>query len=219
MIILIVALLLFFVIIILKLQGQKKVGFFAGRLVRPVDANLTAAKQESDINENEDEQPLNEEVVNEAVPVSSTTTTQYRNANTNEKFNQRVWAVRLMFVLSGCFVIIAGGLFYGKGVVSFKNSIDDVRVGIGLVQDVNGQNRIMMHLHYWIEVNTPTNKRYLGIESSHVEWLLLLGFLWSLHIWVILVTHTAFIGVFIQIILGSTFTTLPHIDGRSCYSS
>ena len=137
MIILIVALLWFFVIIVLKLQGQKKVGFFAGRLVRPVDANLTAEKQQTiaDDNANEDEQPLNEEVVNEAVPLSSTTTIQHRDANTNEKFKQRVWAVRLMFVLSGCFVIIAGGLFYGKGVVSFKNSIDDVRVGIGLVQD------------------------------------------------------------------------------------
>ena len=78
MIILIVALLWFFVIIVLKLQGQKKVGFFAGRLVRPVDANLIAAKQEEDINENEDEQPLNEEEVNEAVPVSSSAT-QYRD--------------------------------------------------------------------------------------------------------------------------------------------
>ena len=136
MIILIVALLWFFVIIVLKLQGQKKVGFFAGRLVRPVDANLTAEKQEKDINENEDTQPLNEEV-NEAVPVSSPSTTQYRNANTNEKFNQRVWAVRLMFVLSGCFVIIAGGLFYGKGVVAFKQSVDEVRSGIGLVQDAD----------------------------------------------------------------------------------
>lgn len=139
MIILIVALLWFFVIIVLKLQGQKKVGFFAGRLVRPIDANLTAEKQQAiadgnDNDANEDEQPLNEEVVNEAVPVSSSSP-QYRDANRNEKFKQRVWAVRLMFVLSGCFVIIAGGLFYGKGVVSFKNSIDEVRSGISLVQN------------------------------------------------------------------------------------
>ena len=137
MIILIVALLWFFVIIVLKFLGQNKVGFFAGRLVRPIDANLLAEKQQADAdnNANEDEQPLNEQPLNEVLPVSSTTTTQYRDANTNEKFNQRVWAVRLMFVLSGCFVIIAGGLFYGKGVVSFKNSIDEVRNGISLVQD------------------------------------------------------------------------------------
>lgn len=144
MIILIVALLWFFVIIILKLQGQKKVGFFAGRLIRPIDANLIAAKQQAiaDDNANEDNQPLNEGVVNEAVPVSSSTP-QYRDANTNEKFNQRVWAVRLMFVLSGCFVIIAGGLFYGKGVVAFKQSIDEVRNGISLVQDAAGKSALV----------------------------------------------------------------------------
>ena len=142
MIILIVALVWFFAIAILKIMGEKKVGFLAGRLVRPVDLNnLPDTTDEKGgvevVMENEgEEQPLNKEAgaeneVDEAIAV----TNNNNEFSPAEKiFNRKVWAVRIMFVLSGILVMISGGLFYGKGVVSFKNSIDEVRFGLGLVQ-------------------------------------------------------------------------------------
>ena len=161
-IILAVALVWFSVIIILKILGEKKVGFFAGRLVaKKEEVSLSEGdkvevcdndvipppeeqQQEDDIEEKRDtaEQPLNwstdnkeqvgdeNEVINEAIPVGMNNTA----TDSDKQFNRRVWSVRIIFVLSGSFVMIAGGLFYGKGVTSFKNSIDGVRVGIDLVQ-------------------------------------------------------------------------------------
>ena len=140
MVILIVALVWFFAIVVLKIMGEKKVGFLAGRLVRPVDLNNLPDTQQAGVEvviENEgEEQPLNKEAgaeneVDEAVPV---TNNNHEFSPAEKRFNRKVWAVRIMFVLSGILVMISGGLFYGKGVVSFKNSIDEVRFGLDLVQ-------------------------------------------------------------------------------------
>ncbi|KAL7551454.1 hypothetical protein ACHAWF_014641 [Thalassiosira exigua] len=125
MIILILALLWFFAIVCLKIAGPSKVGFLAGRLVRP------AADQHK-----ENEETGGVEAVlagEEATPVD--TPTNAAGHDHVDKFTRRTWIVRGIFVLSGILVIISGGLFYGKGVVSFKNSLDEVRAGIDLVQD------------------------------------------------------------------------------------
>mmetsp|Transcript_10148 Transcript_10148/g.21980 ORF Transcript_10148/g.21980 Transcript_10148/m.21980 type:complete len:571 (+) Transcript_10148:153-1865(+) len=131
-----VALLWFLVIVILKILGQKKVGFFGGRFVRPGiqpeggDGNEEKGGVEVVMAPGGRDQ---DHEISEAVPADST----YDNAvddKTEKRFATTVWTVRVLFVLSGIFVIISGGLFYGKGVVSFKNSIDEVRNGIDLVQ-------------------------------------------------------------------------------------
>mmetsp|Transcript_32560 Transcript_32560/g.60154 ORF Transcript_32560/g.60154 Transcript_32560/m.60154 type:complete len:363 (+) Transcript_32560:105-1193(+) len=138
MIILGVAILWFLAIVVLKILGQKKVGFLAGLFVRP-----SQSLQGTEGNEEkggvevvmEGDQPSNgdnDDDISEAVPVNGTNYTL--DDKHVKKFKRTVWAVRGIFVLSGMFVIISGGIFYGKGVVSFKNSIDEVRLGIDLVQ-------------------------------------------------------------------------------------
>lgn len=137
MIILIVAILWFFVIVCLKVAGRKRVGFFAGRLVRPVASSASsdgsgggkgdgvevvmAGNGQEDNND-----------VDEAVPVD---TAAAASNTVDKKFKRRVWFVRGVFVISGLMVIAAGGLFYGKGVAAFKDSLDEVRQGIEFVQD------------------------------------------------------------------------------------
>lgn len=126
MIILIVAMLWFFAIVCLKISGQERVGFLAGRLVRPYVST-------DDKEEKEGVEIVMDEV-DEAIPVNSVENNATDDDHAAKMFKRRVWAVRGMFVLCGILVIVAGGLFYGKGVVSFRNSIDDVRKGIDLVQ-------------------------------------------------------------------------------------
>lgn len=126
MIILIVAILWFFVIVCLKIAGRKRVGFFAGRLVRPVDSSASSDGGGGKGDGVEVVMAGNgqeEDDVDEAVPVD---TAAAANSTVDKKFKRRVWFVRGVFVISGLMVIIAGGLFYGKGVVAFKDSVDDV---------------------------------------------------------------------------------------------
>lgn len=141
MIILIVAMLWFFAIVCLKIVGQERVGFLAGRMVRPC-AGQSRGADENDERGGvevvmEDDQALrgsgNE--AEEAVPVSNGMNDATNNAaHVDKMFERRVWAVRGMFVLSGIVVLISGILFYTNGVHAFKNSIDEVRNGIDLVQ-------------------------------------------------------------------------------------
>lgn len=151
MIILIVALVWFLGIVCLKIAGQKRVGFLAGHLVRPAAIGKSQDDEDEkggvevvmEGDDNDEQAPRDGDGINEAVPIvngaptkssSSSSTANDDIAKAETKFTRQIWFVRSMFVLSGIIVIISGGLFYGKGVVSFRNSIDEVRQGIDLVQ-------------------------------------------------------------------------------------
>lgn len=130
MIILGVAILWFFVIVTLKIVGQKRVGFLAGRFVRPTSEEdsdegvevVMAGGGRGDDGGDPDE----------GLPADYTGSKM--SASENKKFNRSVWIGRAVFILAGLMVIISGGVFYGKGVAAFKNSLDEVRGGLGLVQ-------------------------------------------------------------------------------------
>ena len=137
MIILGVAVLWFLVIISLKAMGQKKVGFLAGRLVRP-DGSKKAdgaggeeagveVVMEGDKPSDDNGNVPGENEISEAVPIASSAGEAVDAEKTEKKFRRKVWAVRGMFVISGILVMVAGGLFYGKGVTAFKDSLDEVR--------------------------------------------------------------------------------------------
>jgi len=135
MIILIVAIVWFFGIISLKIAGQKRVGFFAGRLVRP-DAKAGDENEEKGAVEVVFQGSGGNNEADEAVPVNtSMNNTANDDDRSNKNFNRRVWFVRGTFILSGILVLIAGILFYVNGVAAFKSSIDEVRNGLELVQN------------------------------------------------------------------------------------
>jgi len=128
LIILSVAVVWFLAIVILKCMGEKKVGFLAGRLIRHTATTGSSSKGEGV--EVVMPSPSNpEDGIDEGVPVNHAIDTE-----TEQKFTRSVHLIRAIFILSAIVVIISGGVFYGKGVVSFKNSIDEVRLGIDLVQ-------------------------------------------------------------------------------------
>jgi len=128
MIILIVAMVWFFAIVCLKISGQERVGFLAGRLIRPNSAG-------GETEEKGGVEVTMEGEVDEAIPVDNVNSNAADDVNHGEKmFMRRVWAVRGVFVLCGILVMVAGGLFYGKGVAAFNESINEVREGIELVQ-------------------------------------------------------------------------------------
>ncbi|KAL9178595.1 hypothetical protein ACHAXT_001933 [Thalassiosira profunda] len=146
MIILGVAVLWFLIIISLKAMGQKKVGFLAGRLVRPEhgakkaegaggeETGVEVVMEGDKSPDDEDGNVPGENEISEAVPIASSAGEAVDAEKTEKKFRRKVWAVRGMFVVSGILVMVAGGLFYGKGVTAFRDSLDEVRVGIDLVQ-------------------------------------------------------------------------------------
>ena len=104
-------------IAILKIAGKSKVGFFAGRLIRPPAAGIDAGV----------------EVVIESQAGATSNTDQ--NDRVQKSFNRRVLFVRLVFVLCGILTIIASILFYTKGVAAFKDSIDAMTQGIGVSEN------------------------------------------------------------------------------------
>lgn len=120
MIILIVAICWFFAIICLKIAGPKRVHFLAGRLIKPAPADQS--NNEGKGQEVVMAPPQNADGdADEAVPITDAPLDP-----AVKKHNRAVWFVRLMFVISGLIVITSGGLFYGKGVVAFKDSLDEV---------------------------------------------------------------------------------------------
>ena len=144
MVILIVAIVWFFAIICLKIAGQKRVGFLAGRMVRPSHAGPSHKEEGAGVEvvmENDDQAlPVSDNnEADEAIPAVNTslndTTNNADAAHVDKMFERKLWAVRGTFVLSGIAVLVAGILFYTNGVHSFWGSIDEVRNGIDLVQD------------------------------------------------------------------------------------
>jgi len=140
----------FIVIFCLKVAGQKRVGFLAGRLERPEtrpgyksgsDRTLSAIPEEEERNEAEVNNgglsaPNEETEASLVTPlvISNTIFDEREYAREENKFHRKVIGVRAAFVISGICIIISGGLFYWKGVASFDDSLSTVRVGIDLVQ-------------------------------------------------------------------------------------
>ena len=112
-----VALMFFAVIIGLKIAGQDRVGFLAGRFVKytprdtPTDDSIDGLVDD-------------EERIDEPRVIDQT----LEKRNTLSK--RTCIAVRLMFVLSGIIIIVFTGIFYGLGVDSFRRSFSEVRKGI-----------------------------------------------------------------------------------------
>eukprot|EP00804_Cyclotella_cryptica_P028320 CCRYP_013192-RC/>CCRYP_013192-RC protein AED:0.03 eAED:0.03 QI:643/1/1/1/1/1/6/298/517 len=104
----------------LKIAGQKKVGFLAGRLVRPSAITPMELGVEVMI-ENEDGTGPN--LFNE------------HDQLVQKSFKRKVIAVRSVFVIFGIFTIVAGILFYLKGVTAFKTSLNEIYEGIDLIQE------------------------------------------------------------------------------------
>ena len=112
-----VALMFFAVIISLKIAGQDRVGFLAGRFVKYTPRD-TPTEDSIDCFVDEEERIDEPRVVDQ--------TTEKRNALSK----RTSLAVRLMFVLSGIIIIVFTGIFYGKGIDSFRRSFAEVRKGI-----------------------------------------------------------------------------------------
>eukprot|EP00804_Cyclotella_cryptica_P028321 CCRYP_013192-RB/>CCRYP_013192-RB protein AED:0.02 eAED:0.02 QI:242/1/1/1/1/0.8/5/1102/393 len=115
-----IALFWFFCLAMLKIAGQKKVGFLAGRLVRPSAITPMELGVEVMI-ENEDGTGPN--LFNE------------HDQLVQKSFKRKVIAVRSVFVIFGIFTIVAGILFYLKGVTAFKTSLNEIYEGIDLIQE------------------------------------------------------------------------------------
>lgn len=114
-IILIIALVWFMAIIGLKIAGQKRVGFLAGRLENTEASNLATSGGVEVVMENE-EYAHGEK----GEGFDKSVAAQKNDGEVDKRFKKKVWAVRAAFVISGICVITCAGLFYGKGVVSFK---------------------------------------------------------------------------------------------------
>ena len=108
-----IAVLWFFVIAVLKIVGSKKVGFFAGRLIRPTSSDHAEAGVEVVME-------------NDPGPIHYTS----HDDHVQKSFDRRVIFVRMIFVACAILTIIASILFYTKGVAAFKNSIDSMTRGI-----------------------------------------------------------------------------------------
>ena len=137
------------VIIILKIAGQKRVGFLAGRLEHPdyvsdeevKESNEPRTPHSSTVGEQEDRMEIEREEGDFASPLisgrnNSIGTDLEVTLQKEKKFKRKVWAVRATFVISGlCVLLVAGALFYAKGVTSFKNSLDSTSSGLHILQD------------------------------------------------------------------------------------
>lgn len=120
------------VIIALKIAGQKRVGFLAGRLQHP--------DYSSAVGEEEDGMEIEREDDDLASPLigsrnNSIGTDLEEAIQKEKKWKRKVWAVRATFIISGLCVLVAGALFYAKGVTSFKNSLDSTSSGLHILQD------------------------------------------------------------------------------------
>lgn len=146
-----IALVWFMVITGLGVAGQKKVGFLAGRLVHPDfdenevrDAGTLPVIPEEDeaasdeiesLIEADADSPLLIEVdANSPLLLCNDIDIDLEHVKREKKFNRKVLAVRVTFVLSGLCVMICGILFYAKGVSAFGRSLDAVSSSLNLVQ-------------------------------------------------------------------------------------
>mmetsp|Transcript_24741 Transcript_24741/g.45497 ORF Transcript_24741/g.45497 Transcript_24741/m.45497 type:complete len:575 (+) Transcript_24741:159-1883(+) len=134
-----VALVWFMIIVGLKIAGQKRVGFLAGRLEYPDVGPASNEVEDSGTlpvieEEPEDIESLLDSEVSSPLIISDNIYNELERAKQEKKFNRKVLAARVIFVLSGLCVIVASILFYAKGVTAFQKSLDSVHGGLELVQ-------------------------------------------------------------------------------------
>lgn len=133
------------VIIGLKIAGQKRVGFLAGRLEHPGVSGEESSEQprtphSSVVGEEEDGMEIEREDDDLASSLigsrnNSIGSDLEATIQKEKKWKRKVWAVRATFIISGLCVLVAGALFYAKGVTSFKNSLDSTSSGLHILQD------------------------------------------------------------------------------------
>lgn len=152
MLVFVVALVWFMVITGLKVAGQKKVGFLAGRLIHP-DFDENAERGSGMTLPVIEEEPASEEIesliesdadtespliitadAHSPLLISNNIDIDLEQVKKEKKFNRKVLAVRAVFVLSGISVMVCGILFYAKGVSAFGRSLDAVSSSLNLVQ-------------------------------------------------------------------------------------
>ena len=126
---------MFSVIVGLRILGQKRVGFLAGRFVRPeptLSPSATTDTEEGGEGIKVDELLIEEE--ERAVPDpdsdASTEDEEWEDARSMKKFYLRVNIVRALFGFSGILVLVSAGMFFGKGVTAFYESLVDVGEGL-----------------------------------------------------------------------------------------
>ncbi|KAL7540001.1 hypothetical protein ACHAXR_010807 [Thalassiosira sp. AJA248-18] len=137
------------VIVGLKIAGQKKVGFLAGRLEDPDyrtadhvaedEGTLPVIQEEPGIQEEPEIESLLDSDMSSPLIICDNIDRDLQRVKREKKFNRKVWAVRGIFVLSGIGVIVFGALFYSKGVTAFQRSLDSVHGGLELVQQTAHQ--------------------------------------------------------------------------------
>ena len=130
-IVLAVALVWFLVIVSLKVAGSEKVGFLAGRFVEPGGGSSVCQGAEKEGMEVQ----MEDNGRSESAQLRISTAVPVVDEGERRSFNRRVWFVRVMFILSGIGVIVAGILFYSKGVTAFQSSLNSVKEGIDLTQE------------------------------------------------------------------------------------
>ena len=138
MLIFAIALVWFMVIIGLKIAGQKKVGFLAGRLVHPdYDGSNASEVRDGGTLPIIEEEPtgLSEDLEIEspsdiASPLIISNTIDLEAVKRDKKFERKVIAVRATFIIAGLCVLVCTALFYAKGVAMFRNSLDSTSHGL-----------------------------------------------------------------------------------------
>jgi len=133
-----IALLWFLVILGFKCAGHKRVGFLAGRLespswhpeyLFPIDECLT--EDDEDVST---QTPTGHQHSASSGPENFSARGTELELGKQVKFKRKALAVRVMFIISGIFVMTAGALFYTEGVTAFLYSLNDVQNSLLIVE-------------------------------------------------------------------------------------
>jgi hypothetical protein len=134
-----IALLWFLIVLGFKCAGHKRVGFLAGRLESPAWQPESLSPIEECLTEDDED-------VSTQTPTghqhSASSGPENFSARGNEleqekkvkKFKRKAFAVRVVFIISGIFVMTAGVLFYTEGVTAFLNSLGDIQNSLHIVE-------------------------------------------------------------------------------------
>lgn len=147
------------VVVALKIAGQKRVGFLAGRLEHPDATPSTSTAPDADapnedsgtlpsIPEDESVHNTHDEVESnssEEIGTSTSTTPLILSLSNSiigdaermkrdKKFIRKIRAVRAVFATSGLCVIVASILYHTKGIDMFRQSLESAHGGLDLVQ-------------------------------------------------------------------------------------
>ena len=127
-----IALLWFLVIMGFKCAGQKRVGFLAGRLESP-SWQPSLPPIEECLTEDDEVLSTQTPIGHEHGPEDFSVLGGLDQEQV-QKFKRKTISVRVVFVISGLCVMVAGALFYAKGVTAFQNSLGDAQHSLLLVE-------------------------------------------------------------------------------------